>query len=78
MNLETGYNVCTIIKKMKEDLEDCRYEEESRKSSKLMKNLMLIAFLPMSWAALPSLMMITVEVWRYMKEKMCSKRSIKR
>ena len=79
VNLQTGFNVATVLTRLVEDLEDLRYEELHRHNNKLWKNVLLIIFLPFSWAAIPSLLMLAGEGYGYVKRKMCrrSKREIK-
>ena len=59
-----------VIQKMVRDLEDTRYQEENRKSSKFYKNLLLILILPFSWVAIPSLVMVLGENWQMIKQKL--------
>ena len=70
VNLQTGFNVVTVVTKMMEDLEDLKYEEEQRKSNKLWKNVLLLLFLPFSWAAIPSLLMIIAEMFGFIQRKL--------
>ena len=77
VNLQTGFNVSTVLTRMMEDLEDLKYEEDQRKASKLWKNVLLIMFLPFSWAAIPSLLMLVREGYTYAKRKICRGRTQK-
>jgi hypothetical protein len=75
--LSTGFNVVTVVSRLIDDLEELKYEEESRKSSKLAKNVALFLMIPFSWAAIPSLLMVAVEGYRYLRGKICRKRRAK-
>lgn len=56
--------MATVVSRMIEDLEDLKFEEERRKSNKLLKNVALFIMLPFSWAAIPSLLMVAAEGYR--------------
>jgi transaldolase len=74
INLSTGFNVVTVVSRLIDDLEELKYEEESRKSNKLVKNIALFIMIPFSWAAIPSLLMVAAEGYRYLRGKICRKR----
>ena len=78
VNLNTGFNVATVVSRMIDDLEDLKFEEERRKSNKLLKNVALFIMLPFSWAAIPSLLMVAAEGYRYLRGRICRKRRVKR
>ncbi len=69
--------MATVVSRLIEDLEDLKFEEENRKSNKLIKNVALLLMLPFTWAAIPSLMMVAAEGYRYITGKMCRKRRVK-